>query len=136
MTQTLRGFPLYLQAFGLWLSFLACAVACGAAREFLLTPRLGDTLARAVCTVFLCLIFLWAARWFVRRGNVRDTASLLGVGLFWCLATLAFEFGFGLARGLPLSALLADYDLFRGRLWPLVPITLLSGPYLSRKLFL
>jgi len=128
--------PLPFKALRLWLAMLCLAVACGAFRELALTPRLGDTLARAVCSVFLCLAFLWILRRFVAANGIHSTGQLVCLGLCWALLTLAFEFGLGLARGLPLEALLADYDVTRGRLWPLVPLTLLCGPFIARRLLL
>lgn len=43
--------------------------------------------------------------------------------------TLAFEFGFGhYIAGTPWSELVADYDLLQGRLWVLVPFTMMLAP--------
>ncbi|MCL6545144.1 MAG: hypothetical protein K6T61_07935, partial [Bryobacteraceae bacterium] len=58
----------------------------------------------------------------------------LGLGAGWCAATVAFEFGFGhYIIGHPWSALLADYNLFRGRLWVLVLLTLLLAPLAAKR---
>jgi hypothetical protein len=55
----------------------------------------------------------------------------LGVGLFWLVLTVTFEFLFGrYVAGASWEALLADYDVLRGRLWPLVLLTTLLAPSL------
>lgn len=125
---------LYVRGFFVWLGFLAVAILAGAGRELYLTPRLGDTLARAVGSVFLCVAFLALMSLFLRRFNVSGLSTLLGLGAFWAGLTLAFEFGFGFWRGLTLETMLADYNLLQGRLWLLVPMTLFFGPPLLGRL--
>jgi len=49
--------------------------------------------------------------------------------------TLLFEFGLGRALGRPMETLLADYNILRGRLWPLVLITELVGPWIALRLW-
>jgi len=117
----------------LWLAFLAMAILAGTLRQFLLAPALGDTPARAACTVLLCVLYFAAIRAFVLRRNISSPSTRLLLGIFWSGLTLAFEFGFGLARGLDWNAMLADYNLLEGRLWPLVPLTLLLAPLLARR---
>jgi hypothetical protein len=49
----------------------------------------------------------------------------------WLCATVAFEFSFGrFVSGLSWQALLADYNLLRGRLWSLILISVCLGPWL------
>lgn len=119
-----------VSALAAWLLMLALAVCFGAARDFLLAPALGDGPARALGTLALCAA-LWAvAARFVRRKGVHGGRALC-LGFIWAGMTLAFEFGFGFGRGLPLEAMLADYDIASGRLWVLVPLTLILAPLVS-----
>jgi len=47
----------------------------------------------------------------------------------WTAMTVCFEFGFfHFVAGVPWEKLLADYNLFAGRLWVLVLLTTLGGP--------
>ena len=55
-------------------------------------------------------------------------------GIAWASYTVLFEVGLGRVRGLPWSRILADYDLSAGRVWILVPITLLIAPVVARAL--
>lgn len=124
---------IFLRASLLWLAFLAMAILAGTLRQFLLAPAMGDTPARAACTVLLCVLYFAAIRAFVMRLRIDGISTRLFLGLFWSGLTLAFEFGFGLARGLSWDVMLADYNMLEGRLWPLVPLTLLAAPLLSRR---
>lgn len=122
-----------LRASLLWLAFLAMAILAGTLRQFLLAPALGDLTARAACTLLLCVLYFAAIRAFALRYQIDSLSTRLFLGIFWSGLTLAFEFGFGLARGLSWDVMLADYNLLGGRLWPLVPLTLLLTPLLARR---
>lgn len=117
-----------IPALAAWFGMLALAVALGAARDLALAPLLGDGPARAACTALLCAVFWAVIRRFVRVRNVAGRARLLALGAFWAGLTVCFEFSMGWLRGMALSAMLADYDVSAGRLWVLVPLTLLFGP--------
>jgi len=55
------------------------------------------------------------------------------IGIAWLALTVAFEFGFG--RSVAHASwqdLLADYDLRKGRLWPLVLAWINLGPAVIR----
>jgi hypothetical protein len=119
------------KAVAAWAALLAVMTANGFLRVFVLAPRLGDHAARQASSVLgacLVLAFAWA---FVRLLPDPASAPLGRVGLLWGVLTLAFEFGFGhYVSGVGWDALLADYDLTAGRLWPLVLAATISGPWL------
>jgi len=123
----------FLRASLLWLAFLATAILAGTLRQFLLAPAMGDLPARAACTVLLCVLYFAAIRAFVLRLRIDSPSTRLLLGFFWSGLTLAFEFGLGLARGLSWDVMLADYNILEGRLWPLVPLTLMFAPLLTRR---
>lgn len=123
----------FFRASLLWLAFLAMAILAGTVRQFLIAPAMGDTPARAACTALLCVLYSAAIRAFVLRLRIDTPSTRLFLGLFWSGLTLAFEFGLGLARGLSWEAMLADYNMLEGRLWPLVPLTLMLAPLLARR---
>lgn len=113
-----------------WLLLLLIAVGAGALRTTLLAPRLGEQKAHIVGTLVVVAIFsgvIWfAAGWL---SPARDRAALLGIGVTWLAATVVFEFGFGhYVMGHSWDRLLADYNLFAGRLWLLVLLTILLMP--------
>ena len=61
--------------------------------------------------------------------GVRDRSSALELGVAWVVATLGFELLAGhYAFGNPWSKIFADYNLLRGRIWLLIPLTILIAP--------
>jgi hypothetical protein len=78
----------------------------------------------------MCIVLALTAP-FVRRLGNPGSAELLGVGLLWLVLTVAFEFLLGhYVSGATWETQLADYNLLRGRLWPLVLLTTLLAPWL------
>ncbi len=122
-----------LRALIIWFALLLVAVANGAFREAQLIPRLGPQPGHIVSTLMLCvgiLIATYMAVPWIRPDSLRGT---IAIGVAWLVLTLAFEFGFGRARGKPWAELLADYDVLRGRIWVLVLMTTAVAPYLAAR---
>jgi hypothetical protein len=114
----------------LWLLILVAMFGNGVLRVGVLQPRLGEDLARQVASLTGIAIVLGLSRSLVPRLGRRTASELVGVGAIWLALTLAFEFGFGrYVSGLSWQALFADYDLFRGRLWPLVLLATFAAPW-------
>ena len=115
-----------------WLALLGLAILNGGAREAFIIPRTGDLRGHLLSTITLCLAIL-ALSWFsinwIHPASVRDAWT---IGAVWVALTLAFEFLAGhYLFGNPWSRLLADYDIFRGRIWVLVLATTALAPALS-----
>jgi hypothetical protein len=116
-------------AVGAWLVLLVVMVTNGVVRVTVLQPQLGEAPARRVATlvgVALVLALSWA---YARRAGALAPRELLLVGVVWLVLTLVFEFGMGLVAGRSWTEMLVDYDLTRGRLWPLVLVATLLGPW-------
>lgn len=114
----------------MWLLLLVVMVGNGVFRVVVLQPRLGEHFARqAACFSGIGLILAMTGL-FVRRLADPTTGQLFKVGLFWLALTLAFEFFFGYVSDQSWETLLAEYNLPRGRLWPLVLLTTLLAPWL------
>lgn len=120
---------LFAGAVGAWLVLLVLMVSNGVARVTVLEPRLGEETARRVASLTGVAIVLAFSRLYVGRAGARAPREWLAVGVVWLALTLAFEFGMGLATGKSWAEMLADYDLSRGRLWPLVLVSTLLGPW-------
>jgi hypothetical protein len=111
----------------------ALAVANGLSRG-LYAGRLGDDRAHQVSTATLVAALLPYARAVERRWPLPTARSAAGVGAAWVALTVTFEFGFGhYVAGQSWRTLLADYDLRRGRLWPLVLAATAAAPALARR---
>jgi hypothetical protein len=119
----------------IWLAILATAIANGAFREGVLIPRMGETMGRAASTLLLSLaviVVTWLTIGWIRPATSRDTWM---IGGFWLALTLAFEFlGGHYLFGTPWRILLADYNVFNGRIWPLVLVTTFFAPALVARL--
>jgi len=121
-------------AFAAWLLLLVVMLTNGTVRVLLLQPRLGEDTARRVATVGGVLLVLGFSWLHARRAGPATSSEWLAVGALWLALTLTFELGFGRLSGQSWEALLADYDLSRGRLWPLVLAATLVGPWLGSRL--
>jgi hypothetical protein len=106
------------------------AIANGALRDVLLTPLLGEHPAE-ILSVLLLLIFIYiiTALLLGRAGPVRRSADLWALGVLWMVLTIAFELVFfGVFLGVPVSELLAAYNVFAGELWLVVVVGVLLAP--------
>jgi hypothetical protein len=120
---------MFLRGFVIWFVIALAAVVNGAAREKYLRPRFGETTGHILSTVILCAVILLFS--YLTVGwigpQTRQEAFLLGG--FWVALTLAFEFLAGhYLFGNSWEKLVADYNLFRGRVWLLVVVTTLLVP--------
>jgi hypothetical protein len=123
-----------LRSVVVWCVFVVLAILNGALRNTVLTPQLGQFAGHIASTVILCaaiLIVTWLTISWVRPVNSSE-ALLIGGG--WVLMTVAFEFlvGHYVFRS-AWTTLLADYDLFAGRVWVLVLVTTALAPLLMAR---
>lgn len=78
------------------------------------------------------LLILFAAyfRLLASIWPIRSSGQAWAIGLMWIAMTLAFEFVLGhYILGHPWSRVLGDYDILSGKVWVLIPIWTLIGPY-------
>jgi hypothetical protein len=104
-----------------WLGMVVLAILNGAVREKLYRPWMSELSAHQVSTVVgICLfgVYIWLLTGFWR---IESSVQAWGIGIMWLVMTVAFEFLFGhFVMGHPWGKLFQDYNLLRGRLWPLV----------------
>jgi hypothetical protein len=126
---------LILRAFLAWILLAVCGVLNGVVREYTIRPLVGADAGHVISTAILCSIILIVSWLFVKRVGLTARHDLLMVGAIWLGLTVLFEFGFGhYVMGNPWERLLADYNIFRGRVWSLVLLTELLGPLLMARL--
>lgn len=105
------------------------AIANGAFREAFLTPAFGAHAGHIASTAMLsAAIFVvsWLSMSWIGPKTERQA---IAVGVQWLVLTVAFEFLAGrYVVGAPWEQLLADYNIFRGRVWILVLFTNLISP--------
>lgn len=112
-----------------WLALFVVMFANGAVRVAVLQPHLGEDRARQIASLTGLALVLLLSRLFVRFAPEASMSQLWQVGLAWLAAAMAFEFLFGhFVSGMSWAALLADYNILRGRLWALILVGLCCGP--------
>ena len=115
-----------------WAGILALAVANGAFRQGVLIPRLGEATGHVISTVMLSSAVLVVALLTIRWIGPAAAGEAWGVGACWLTLTLAFEFLAGhYLFGTPWPTLLADYNILKGRIWPLVLVMTVLAPVIS-----
>jgi hypothetical protein len=115
-----------------WLLLFVVMFVNGALRVLVLQPRLGEDHARQAASLSGVALVLLVSWLFVQLSPEARLAQLWWVGVAWLIATVAFEFLFGrFVSGLSWQALLADYDILRGRLWSLILLSVWWGPWLG-----
>lgn len=115
-----------------WAGGAAIGVANGAAREATYGRALPERAANQLSVLTGSLALLGYFDLLQRCRPLRSRRQAVAVGGAWLALTLCFEVGLGRARGKEWEELLAEYDLRRGRLWPLVLLTVAAGPELTR----
>lgn len=121
-----------LRALLIWFGILVIAILNGGFREAFLVPPLGRGLGQAVSTIMLSLLILavgWVTLPWIGPTTIQEAWT---VGVLWVVLTLAFEFlGGHFIFGKPWPELLADYNLFAGRIWVMVLIVTLMTPIIA-----
>ena len=124
---------MFIKAVAVWFSFAALAIMNGALRDMVISRWAGEQGGHVISTFLLCIL-IFAVTWLTIDwiGPLSGTDTLL-IGALWLGMTLAFEFMAGhYLFKTPWEKLLADYNLARGRIWPLVLVTTLLAPWLAR----
>ena len=124
-----------LLSFAIWFLIMICAVINGGFREIVLNKRLGPKVGHVFSTVLLSVVILLTAYFSIDwlHPVTQQRAALIGAE--WTLLTLAFEFLAGhYLFGNSWEKILADYNLLKGRVWVLVPITTFVAPILMFQL--
>ncbi|HEX5712974.1 MAG TPA: hypothetical protein VFX85_06650 [Solirubrobacterales bacterium] len=117
-----------------WIGGASIGVGNGVVREATYGRRLGDASASRLSVLTAVAAFAAYFRLLQRRWPLARQSEALKVGGAWLGMTVAFEFGFGrLVAKKPWRELIADYDIARGRLWPLVLAWIALGPEIARR---
>jgi hypothetical protein len=110
------------------------AVANGLLREATYGKHVSELSAHQISTgtaILFTGLLVWV---FSRFWPIESSAQAWVIGILWLLATVAFEFGFGhFVAGHSWSKLLADYNIFNGRIWLLFLVWIMVMPYVFYK---
>lgn len=104
-----------------WFAMLLVAMLNGGLRDFTYGRYLPELLAHQLSTLSGSALLSAVIYLFVRRWPPASARQALSIGLFWMVLTVAFEFlFFHYVGGRSWAELLANYDVPKGRLWPLL----------------
>jgi hypothetical protein len=116
---------------GVWLLLSVLMTGNGILREIALVPWLGRAAADLVSAASGIAIILTVTGAFLRPLAGLPSARPGRVALVWLGLTVAFEFLFGhYVDGKSWAELLANYAVWRGRLWPVVLAVIGISPFL------
>jgi hypothetical protein len=122
----------YRQWLMAWTGMTMLAVLNGLSRG-LYADRLGEARAHQVSSATLATVLLPYVGMVEGRWPLPTPGAAARVGAAWVGLTIFFEFGFGhYVAKQPWATLLADYNVRRGRLWPLVLVVTGTAPVLVR----
>lgn len=121
---------LLFKIFFTWLAFVPIAVVNGSLRQLWYQKYTGELVGHQTSTLTGALAFVILTYFMIGDKAVKLSGEqLLGVGVFWLLLTIVFEFGMGFVAGRSWSYMLADYNILEGRLWPLFLLVIVLTPY-------
>jgi len=124
-----------LTYFFLWFPLVLIAVINGAVRESIYKKSLGDLLAHQISTATGFIIFTIYFWIIFNSWKIESSNQALLIGLMWFCLTEAFEFlaGHYIFKN-SWEKIFNDYNIFKGRVWILIPIWVGIAPYLFYKL--
>ncbi len=126
---------LYLKSLGIWFILAISAILVATFRIGILLPKFGEQTAHQLGTVLYLIVQFIIIFFFIKKLKIKEVKTLLGVGIFWVLITIIFEFVFGhYVMGHSWEKLFADYNLVNGRLWVLVIINNIFAPVICGKI--
>ena len=119
----------------LWPVLLVVAVGNGALREATFAKAMPELRAHQLSTA-IGSVLIGALIWgFIHLWPPASGLEALMVGFVWLGLTVAFEFFMGLVlRKRPVGEVLADYNLFAGRVWVLFLVWIAVAPWLFYRL--
>lgn len=120
---------------GWWLLLAFVAIINGIVRAGTYGRQLSDLAAHQVSTL-TAVLATGLVVWFLNRSWPFGSAGEAWVtGLWWLALTILFEFGFGhFVAGHSWQKLLADYNIFAGRLWLLFLAWIAFMPWLIHRI--
>lgn len=124
---------LWLRWSAAWLGAVALALSNATVREVAYVDAVGEKAAHQIASISLILLIGAYVALLERRWPIPSAREALAIGFAWAAATVAFEFGFGLATGVEISEIVANYNLADGRLWVLVPVATAFVPAAVRR---
>ena len=113
-----------------WFVMLLVSIANGAARDLTYGKNMSELAAHQLSTLMGVLLLGAIIFAFVHFFTPSSGQEAIFIGLFWMALTIAFEFlFFHFIGGHSWSKLLANYNIFEGRVWVVVLAWVAVAPY-------
>jgi len=113
-----------------WLGGIPIAILNAAIRNYLFQPYTNELLAHQISSFTIIIIFAIYFFWLNKLWPIDSTQQAITIGIIWLTLTIIFEFLFGhYVMGYSWTYLLKDYNIMSGRLWSLVLVWTIIGPY-------
>ena len=115
----------------LWFPMIVIMIGNAALREKLYGPAVSELAAHQISTL-TAVVFIGAYVWLITGFfGVHGIKQAMQIGATWLALTIAFEFLFGhYVMHHSWSRLLADYNIFKGRVWGLFLVWFAACPAL------
>lgn len=107
---------------------IVIAMINGGIREYTYQKWTGERTGHQISTITLILLFAIYFMFLFRFYPLSSIQQATNIGLMWLGLTVIFEFVMGLLSGNSWSEMFADYNIFKGRLWPLVLLWVAIAP--------
>ena len=118
-----------------WLVMLLVSIVNGAVRDFAYGKYMDELSAHQLSTASSVILLGIIIRIFVKRFPPASARQAISIGAFWMALTIAFELlFFHYAGGESWAALLANYNIFAGRVWVVVLTWIAIAPYMFFRL--
>lgn len=126
-------FSLLVKVILTWLLFLPVPIINGLLREIWYKSVIGEKASHQVGVLVLSVVFLLYANVSLSgRAEALSAAELWGIGGIWLTLTIGFEFGLGFVTGKSKAQMLEEYNVFAGKIWPLVLMVTLLAPFIVK----
>lgn len=125
-----------LSAIGIWCLFVCAAFACRLYCQGNIEARLGEKKSHLMFVLVSSAAVFFLGATFISDYPQVDNTSLLLLGSVWLGLSLLFEiFLSRVVLGFEWRLVFSDYNLLRGRLYPLLLLTVFFTPLASYHLF-
>jgi amino acid transporter len=86
---------LYLKLLGVWFILAVSAIVVATFRIGVLLPPFGEQTAHQLGTILFLIVQFVIIFFFIKKMKIKKIKTLFGIGIFWGIITIIFEFVFG-----------------------------------------
>ena len=123
------------KAIGIWLVIVMAAIFNGVLREKLLVPAIGASAALPLSGILLAVMVFLVTFLLISLVGATEPGTYIGIGLFWVILTLLFEFMFGyFVVHKSWHEIMQTFNVMKGDLFIVVLLITGVSPWFTAKL--